>query len=458
MARTRHLRRLGPHGILVVLVGVVMLGLTSAASPSTAQAPRGPRPVDDPAIVGGLAWHLDDIGARQAWWGGLGQGITIAVVDSGIDLDHPELEGQISAAVSCIDTFGDPLACVAEPTGGHPDGHGTHVAGLLVARADDRVGVAGVAPRAQILAIRTLERSCEGERCAPVGDTDDVAAGVRWAVTSGAQVINLSLTAGRRVGPELEIAIQEAWDAGVIPVLAAGNRPGTFLSRPAGVVVTATDRSGVLASYAPSVNGVPFGLAAPGGADGDDGDSCRLGAQPVGIVSTFARTQGDGSGYGCLAGTSMAAPQVSGAVAILLSMGLTREQALERLVSTARPGPGLGAGRIDLAAASAGPLPPNATARELPFGGEDARPAQVSQTGPFAARARSSERMPSWLLAVLGGVSAGLAADLWLRIRNRRRAELALVEAATKIGASRPTDGGQRPGTVHDLTDRRDQP
>lgn len=426
------------------------LALGGLASPAIGQSPGGPRPVDDPAVVGGLAWHLDEIGARVGWWAGLGQGVTVAVVDSGIDLGHPDLKGQIGAAVSCIDTAGDPMACVTEADGGHPDGHGTHVAGLVAARADDGTGVAGVAPRANILAVRTLERSCQTRACTPVGDTDDVAAGVRWAVAEGADVVNLSLTAGKRLGPELEQAVREAWDAGAIPVLAAGNRPGTFLSRPAGVVVTATDRSAALAPYAPSVDGVPFGLAAPGGVDGGDPDSCRLGQEPAGIVSTFARDQGDGSGYGCLAGTSMAAPQVSGALAVLLSMGFTRDQALERLLTTSHGGPGLGAGLIDLAAATADPLPDGARAKVVAFGTDVAQPAQVSQTGPFATPSRPSHGMPRWFLAVLGGVSAGLAADLWLRIRTRRRAELALAHAVTESGWPDRSDPGLQAGTVHE--------
>lgn len=100
-----------------------------------------------------------------------------------------------------------------------------------------------------------------------------------------------------------------------------------------------------------------LGLASPGGERGDTADTCHIGGRPIGVLSTFARSRGDRSGYACMAGTSMAAPHVSGALALLLSMGYSHEEALERLVDTAHPGAGLGAGRIDVAAAVAPPWP-----------------------------------------------------------------------------------------------------
>lgn len=440
MARTR------PTRCVLVALGSILGFLIAAPAGAV---PHGPRPVDDPAVTSGLAWQLDAIRAREAWWNGIGTGVTVAVVDSGIDLDHPDLDGQIAAAVTCIGAEGDPDHCRAEQGGGRPDGHGTHVAGLVAARADDGRGVAGVAPGARLLAVRTLERSCDGGTCTPVGDTDDVAAGVRWAVAHGAQVINLSLTAGRRLGPELAAALDEAWDAGAIPVLAAGNRPGTYLARPTGVVVTATQRGGARAAYAPDVDGVPFGLAAPGGLEGDDDDTCRVGAAPAGIVSTFARDQGDGSGYGCRAGTSMAAPQVSGALAVLLSMGYDRDVALERLVATARPGPGLGAGQIDLAAATAGPWPEGVSGRAASFGRPPSGAAGAATSGPFAPAA-PPDRLPPWIGVLLGGLAAGLAADLWLRIRGRRREELAVAWPGRPIPSDRTAISGRYRATAHD--------
>ena len=347
------------------------------------------------------------------------------MIDSGVDTGHPDLAGQVVESVSCVGAAGDPARCTAVEAddGSVADGHGTHVAGLLAARANDHLGVAGVAPRARLLAVRTLTPDCTESGCLPVGDTADVAAGGRWSVAHGADIVNLSLTASHRLGPDLSAAIEEAWAAGAVPVLAAGNRTGTarFLESPSAILVTATDRSGRRASYAPDITGVPFGVATPGGADGDTAASCRVGARPTGLISTSARSRGDRSGYACLAGTSMAVPQVSGGLALLLSMGFDREQAIDRLLGTARPGPGLGAGRIDLRAATAGPLPPEVRARREHYATAAAAPeVQAASTGPFATPPSPRLSVPPWLLVVLGGLATGLVADIGLRISARR--------------------------------------
>ncbi|HEX2574830.1 MAG TPA: S8 family serine peptidase, partial [Aquihabitans sp.] len=314
-----------------VVATAVSLGVAAGSVvPATANGP-GPRAVDDPAVTSGLAWHLDATGARTAWRSSLGVGTTVAVVDSPVDAGHPDLVGQVAEATSCVGAQGDPARCTPVALGEAPSGdaHGTHVAGIVAARADDGVGVAGVAPRARLLAIHALLPDCDEAGCVPLGDTADVAAGVRWAVANGADVINLSLTAGRRLGPDLTAALEEAWAAGAVPVLAAGNGDGTglveFLDRPSAVIVTATTRSGASASYAPDVDRSPLGVAAPGGTRGDTPATCAVGATPGGIISSSARGGGDGSGYACLAGTSMAAPQVSGGLALLLAMGFDRD-------------------------------------------------------------------------------------------------------------------------------------
>ncbi len=459
-SRRRHRR---PGASLAVTAALVLLavaavpaGAAPVAPSGAAGAPDGPRPartVDDPAVVSGLAWQLAAIGAPVAWRSSLGEGVTVAVVDSAIDVDHPDLAGQVVASVSCLGAQGRASGCVAstDPPS-EADGHGTHVAGLLAARADDGRGVAGVAPRAQLLAVRTLEPDCTTAACLPVGDTADVAAGVRWAVANGADVVNLSLTAGQRLGPDLSAAIDDAWDAGAVPVLAAGNRAGRArsLDSPKAVVVTATVRSGSLASYAPDVTGVALGVAAPGGAEGDSGATCRVGASPSGLVSTYARRSGDRSGYACLAGTSMAVPQVSGALALLLSMGWNRDQAVDRLLGTARPGPGLGAGRIDLAAATAGPLPAGVQAEVQAFATEaPLLEVRSASTGPFATAPVAERPVPTWLLVVLGGLTAGLLADVALRLgarRARRAAGAAGPDPSPDPGPDPGVDSGPEPG------------
>ncbi len=424
--RTTRAVAIAAVGATLAVAPVALVG----AVPALEGDGRSPRGVDDPAVTSGLAWHLEATDAAFAWRSSLGVGTTVAIVDSGIDADHPDLAGQVVRSVSCIGAAGDPDRCA---TVGADDGvpstdHGTHVAGLVAARADDGIGVAGVAPRSKLLIARALGADCAASGCVPVGDTADVAAAVRWSVANGADVVNLSLTSGRRLGPELAAAIEEAWAAGAAPVLAAGNRSNVigFGEVPSAIVVTATARSGERAPYAPRVDGSPLGVAAPGGIDGDTERSCRIGGVPEGIISTSSRA-GDGSGYACLAGTSMAAPQVSGGLALLLSMGFTRDQAVDRLLGTARPGAGLGAGEIDLAAATAPPLPRGVVDRPSRFdtGAPQTEAAAVS-TGPFATTSVGpGERVPRWLWVPLGGLVAGLVVDVAYRLHERRRVQQA---------------------------------
>src|SRR5690606_6843824 len=143
-----------------------------------------PLEVDDPAVTSGMAWHLDAIGARVAWRSSLGATVRVAVVDTGVDSTHPDLLGQVEDAVTCIGAAGAADACT--PGGVDVDGHGTHVAGIIAARADDTTGVAGVAPRARLLAVKALEADCDGDGCTADGDAGDLAAGVRWAIAEQA--------------------------------------------------------------------------------------------------------------------------------------------------------------------------------------------------------------------------------------------------------------------------------
>jgi subtilisin family serine protease len=434
--------------VMAVVALTALAGVAAVAGPGAAQtAPSLPPPiqVNDPAVTDGLAWHLDDTNVRRAWRYSLGNGIVVAVVDSGVDASHPDLSGQVAETVSCVGAQGDPDQC--RGPGQDLSGHGTHVAGIIAARADDLIGVAGVAPRAQILGIRALRTTCSAHRCTPKGDAADVAAGVRWAIDHQADIINLSVASDDRLGPDLADAINEAWAAGAIPVLAAGNTPSApmFLDTKSAVIVTATDRTGELARYAPSVDVPPLGMAAPGGAEGDTTDTCHVGGRPVGILSTFARSQGDKSGYACLAGTSMAAPQVSGALALLLSMGLTREDALERLVETAHQGEGLGAGRIDVAAAAAPPWPVGVTNLHDPFTIEGKTPPlpAAATVGPFSVpKEDDGPALPLWAAMLGGGLVLGIGAEGFLRWRARRRRSADPTAGDGQGAATGDGDGG----------------
>jgi subtilisin family serine protease len=346
-----------PRRALVALV----LGALATLAPGPAGAQLT---ADDPGI--GRQWGLVRIGAPGAWAAGFtGEGTTIAVVDSGVSADHPDLRDQLDGTAGLVDCVG-PGGCVTG-SGADDAGHGTHVAGIAAGTAGNGTGIAGVAPGARLLSIRALRQRCSGDRCDAEGTTEDVAQAITWAADHGADVINLSLGSAteRILGPlgNLGPAIQHAWDVGAIPVLAAGNDNslGGLLDLPA-VVVGATTNADGAASYSTDVGAARWTLSAPGG-EADDQASCES-ALPNGILSTYydadpGRSGPDQlrNGYACVAGTSMAAPHVSGALAVLLSAGYDPAGAIDRLIATAvdlgRPGRDeqFGSGLIDLASA-----------------------------------------------------------------------------------------------------------
>jgi hypothetical protein len=210
-----------------------------------------------------------------------------------------------------------------------------------------------------------------------------------WAADHGADVINLSLgsVSQELIGPgrSLRDALDHAWAAGAIPVIAGGNDtlPGSLLDVPA-VVVAATDRDDQRAEYSSGVGNVRWGVAAPGGSS-DDAASCQS-EHPNGILSTWFRADrgAGGSTYACLSGTSMSAPFVSGALAVLRSAGFDPQEAVDRLLDTTDDlGPAgedatFGRGRINLARALEGVDP---TGQPVDSDGEGP-PITVDPTAP----------------------------------------------------------------------------
>ena len=343
----------------LALVVVLTAGVAAARTP------------DDPGFA--LQWGLDQIGAPTAWDTGDGAGMTIAIVDSGADLDHEDLRfpdgrPRIVGSVSCVGSGGDPNGCKGSAQ--DDNGHGTHVAGIAAAAAGNGKGVAGAAPGAKLLIVKALRQSCRvpgvASTCAATGTAADVEAGIRWAADRGATVINLSIgdeTQTQSVlGPAFAEALRYAWSKGAIPVVAAGNDmilSSGFSDEPA-VVVSATTRDRKAASYSFGVGRAQWGIAAPGGeAETDDTKACGSAGPPNGILSTFFDPERTVR-YACQAGTSMAAPHVAGALAILRGLGLQPQQAIERLLATAADAgaPGrdevFGAGIVDIAAAVEG--------------------------------------------------------------------------------------------------------
>ncbi|MGK2947484.1 MAG: S8 family serine peptidase, partial [Acidimicrobiales bacterium] len=333
---------------------------------------------DDPVYRQGLQWGLDRIGAPTAWERTTGEGITIAVIDSGVDVDHEDLSGQLAGQVSCIGADGDPRRCAGSAR--DDNGHGTHVAGVALATTANGLGIAGVAPDARLLAVRVLADDCDATgACSATGTAGDVAAGVRWAADQGADVINLSLGGGAlqsTLGCAFCEAIEYAWERGAVAVIAAGNDavlPAGFSDERA-VIVSATTRDDGRASYSSAsgsiLRGARWPVAAPGGEGESDPADCATGGTPQGVLSTYW-ISGQADAYACLAGTSMAAPHVSGALALLLAQGLTPQEAVDRLLSTATdlgpPGRDdvFGFGLIDVARA-VGPGGPETTTAPPP--------------------------------------------------------------------------------------------
>jgi subtilisin family serine protease len=315
--------------VLSVAVAVVLaMGLPAGAV------------TNDP--LSGSQWGPAQVRAEQAWNVTQGLGAVIAVVDTGIDIDHPDLAANVIAG----NTF---LSCGASGCGngdwqsgspaGHP--HGTHVAGIAAAVTNNGVGIAGVAPQAKLLAVRVLDD--EGS-----GTFEDVALGIRYAADNGADVINLSLGAlpGSQVFTitglmtDVSDAIAYANSRGVVVVAAAGNEAAPLCDTPGfdpgAVCVTATDKREAKAAYANNpVRADLESVAAPGGSlvplCGED----VVSTVPPGTGATYCGYPADRA-YDEYAGTSMATPHAAGVAGLLASMGCTQQQNVAVLTSTAR--------------------------------------------------------------------------------------------------------------------------
>ncbi|MGN9777131.1 S8 family peptidase [Micromonospora sp. H33] len=286
-------------------------------------------------------WGLRQIHAEQAWRTSTGAGVVIAVVDTGVDLGHPDLKAKLVPGATFIDC--GPTSCGNgdwRGPNGKPDAsdeHGTHVAGIAAAATGNGVGVAGAAPDAKIMPVKVLE--------AGSGSFADIAAGIRYAVDHGAKVINLSL--GALPGAQaltltgLESAATEAiayaQAKGVAVIAAAGNETAPLCGTPAweagALCVAATDRNEVKAAY--SNLGVKLDLkavAAPGGAGTLNCDDDVWSTVPRGTGSADC---GQGE-YDAYAGTSMATPYVAGVAALLFAQQRSLDNVYSVLMSTSR--------------------------------------------------------------------------------------------------------------------------
>lgn len=265
-------------------------------------------------------WHLNQIGLPAAWKLGQGEGVIVAVIDTGV-----------SRVPDLADTkFVPGYNFIADNEDASDDhGHGTHVAGTIAQSTHNNLGVSGVAFKASIMPLKVL--SARGS-----GSMAGIAQAIRFAADHGAQVINMSLGGPMPVGA-IGSAVKYARDKGVTVIAAAGNDGRGKVSYPArypGVVaVAATQFDGSTTFY--SNWGPQIDIAAPGGNTRVDqnGDGKPDGVLQNTIVPGNI-TQND---YLWFMGTSMAAPHAAGVAALIVGAGVTKPDAVERmLIETAR--------------------------------------------------------------------------------------------------------------------------
>ena len=291
-------RRIAAHVFAFSLLVSSATVLAVALDSTTSFAASGSDPLLD------QQWGLTAIGAPSVWKITRGAGVTVAVIDSGSG-PHPDLDANLDAGRTMFG-FIDSVGVVDIDNAGH----GSHVAGIIAAVADNAIGGSGVAPQSRILPIRVLDAHGSG-------DSKDVSKAVRFAVDSGAKVINLSL-GGSTESTSLTAAIQYAVDRNVLVVAAAGNGAADSTPKWPGasdlvIAVTAVDRNNSVTSF--DQRGDYIDLAAPGAS----------------ILSTASND------YKIQSGTSMAAAFVTGAAALLFAAqpSITAAQVRDVLQRTA---------------------------------------------------------------------------------------------------------------------------
>jgi subtilisin family serine protease len=251
-------------------------------------------------------WGVKRIGAGLVHdSGNRGDGIRVAIVDTGIDYTHPDLDGNYAGGFDFVNNDSDPM---------DDHGHGTHCAGTVAAE-DDGVGVVGVAPKALLYGVKVLSSTGSGSY-------SNIIAGIEWAADNGIQVTNNSYGSSGNPGSIVQAAYDNSYAAGVLHVAAAGNSgacpaTGDTVGYPAKfssvIAVAATSSSDARACF--SSTGPDVEIAAPGSS-----------------INSTRR----GGGYTFMSGTSMASPHVAGVAALVLGGNvMTSVEARQRLLNTA---------------------------------------------------------------------------------------------------------------------------
>lgn len=277
---------------------------------------QGEAPADAGAMDGAAAqsvpWGITRVQASAAWGITRGAGVSLGIIDSGIDADHPDLDpvggvNVVTGGTSASDWDDDSEICHS---------HGTHVSGIAAA-LDDGAGVVGVAPAADLYAIRVFDPETEGfSFCGTL--TSTVIDGIQWSVDNGMDVVNMSLGSGFPSVAEAD-ALRVAYHNGVLPVAAAGN-----FGQSGWVIFPAAEPSAVAVSATTPTDGVAFFSSR--------GPEVEVAAPGLEVTSTT----NDG-GTGTLSGTSMASPHAAGTAALIRSAapGLSVDEVRSLLQSTA---------------------------------------------------------------------------------------------------------------------------
>jgi len=248
-----------------------------------------------------IPWGVFRTGAHRVWEKACGKGVKVAILDTGIDVNHPELAPSYRGGINLINPNRFPA---------DDNGHGTSIAGIIAA-ADNGTGIVGVAPCAELYAVKVLNHRGQGT-------ISTFLKGLQWCIDNGIQVVNMSI--GTDINnAALARAVSEMFSRGIIMVAAAGNDGGQqTVDYPAAyretIAVTAVDYEGLLAWF--SSQGPEVTIAAPG----------------VGVLST-----GRWGSFQRLSGTSMAAAHVSGVIALVMEAlpGINPARAMSRILNTA---------------------------------------------------------------------------------------------------------------------------
>lgn len=233
---------------------------------------------NDPYL--GSEWHIQKIGATTAWDSAFGTGVTIAILDTGVDGTHPDLAGSMVQGWNVYDNNSNTADVY---------GHGTKVAGAAAASANNGMGVAGVAGTAKIMPIRISDTTGAASFSA-------MASGITWAADHGARVANISYVSADSAAVNSAASYMKS--KGGLVTTSAGNYGTDALITPttAMIPVSATDSNDAMASW--SSFGAFVALSAPG----------------VGIYTTT-----NGGGYGSVSGTSFSSPVTAGVIALMMS-------------------------------------------------------------------------------------------------------------------------------------------